>query len=49
MELSGSWYFPNRRHLKPQSLIKELKEAGFNTLWHHEEGGSMGLICQHLA
>ncbi len=49
VELSGSWYFPNRRHLKPQSLIKELREAGFNTLWHHEEGGSMGLICQHLA
>ena len=46
VKLSGSWYLPNRRHLKPQVLLTELEKAGFNTLWHHEEGSSMGLICQ---
>jgi SAM-dependent methyltransferase len=47
VELSDGWYLPNRRHLKPEDLIKELEEAGFQTLWHHEEDSSMGLICQH--
>lgn len=47
VELSDGWYLPNRRHLKPHLLIEELKEAGFETLWHQEEGGGMGLICQH--
>lgn len=46
VELSDGWYLPNRRHLKPQVLIEKLKEAGFKTLWHNEEGGSVGLICQ---
>lgn len=43
---SGSWYLPNRRHLKPHVLIGELEQAGFRTLWHHEKGGDIGLICQ---
>ena len=46
VELSDGLYLPNRRHLKPQVLIEELGEAGFRTLWHNEEGGSVGLICQ---
>ena len=49
VKLYGDLYLPNRRHLKLHVLIEELREAGFNTLWHHEEGGNMGLICQHLA
>jgi len=46
VEFSDGWYLPNRRHLKPQVLIEELEEAGFEALWHNEEGGGMGLICQ---
>lgn len=46
VERPDGWYLPNRRHLRPQALIKELEEAGFETLWHHEEGGSMGLVLQ---
>lgn len=46
VELSDGWYLPNRRHLGPQVLLEEFREAGFKTLWHHEEGGGMGLICQ---
>ncbi len=46
VNLSGGWHVPNRRHLKPQVLLEELDKAGFKTLWHHEAGSSMGLICQ---
>ncbi len=46
VELLDGPYLPNRRHLKPQSLIEELEKAGFKTLWHDEGGGGMGLICQ---
>ncbi len=46
VERSGGLYLPNRRHLKPHVLIRELEEAGFKILQHREEGGGMGVICQ---
>ena len=46
VERPDGLYLPNRRHLKPHVLIGELEGTGFRTLWHHEEGGGMGLICQ---
>ncbi len=46
VERPDGLYLPNRRHLKPHVLIRELGEAGFRTLWHREEGGGMGPICQ---
>ncbi|UCC64009.1 MAG: hypothetical protein JSV36_02820, partial [Anaerolineae bacterium] len=44
VEIGGTWYLLNRRHLKPPALKAELETAGFCVLY---QGGEYGgdLIC----
>jgi SAM-dependent methyltransferase len=44
VEIDGTWCIPNRRHLTPPALRRELESAGFRVLW---QGGSLGgdVIC----
>jgi SAM-dependent methyltransferase len=44
VRIDGTWCLPNRRHLTPAALRRELEEAGFRVLW---QGGKVGgdVIC----
>ena len=41
VKIGGTWYLPNRRHLKPPALKTELEAAGFSALY--QDGGNV--IC----
>jgi SAM-dependent methyltransferase len=44
--IDGTWWLPNRRHLTPPALRRELEGAGFRVLW---QGGRLGgdVLCVH--
>jgi SAM-dependent methyltransferase len=44
VQIDGTWWLPNRRHLTPAALRCELEAAGFRVVW---QGGTLGgdLIC----
>jgi SAM-dependent methyltransferase len=39
VQIGGTWCLPNRRHLTPPALNRELESAGFRVLW---QGGALG-------
>jgi SAM-dependent methyltransferase len=41
VQIGGTWYLPNRRHLKPPALKAELMAAGFRVLY--QQGGNV--VC----
>jgi SAM-dependent methyltransferase len=43
-EIAGTWYLPNRRHLRPPALKADLEAAGFTVLYQDEEHGGH-VIC----
>jgi hypothetical protein len=44
VQIDGAWCLPNRRHLTPPALRRELETARFRVLW---QGGTLGgdVVC----
>lgn len=45
--ISGRWYLPNRKHLRPQALVEELERAGFCVIYHdRQHAGSLACVLR---
>ncbi len=48
VRISGRWYLPYRRHLKPQALVEELERAGFRVIYHdRQHAGSLACVLHN--